>query len=568
MLYLDNRGFVRIIYGSGGIAIKSVYGNIEGLKGNQIQRIQRIYRRRIPERNFISPELARYMTELSREIGRQIGVMVDRGGNVQFVLVGDTRRIVWPDVSRYRVGIGRLRGLRMLHTHLEGEPLTRDDLNDLALMRVDMIGAITVADGGLPGQTHWAHLLPPNPEGTIWRIMEPEHPPRMEMDFLEFIRTLEDEIGRSQRIREVEMGSDRAILLSITTGPRSAVRHSLQELEELARSSGVSVVDSVILQRQTIDPRTLMGRGQLNELVIRSLQQGANLLMFDQDMNPSQVRSITDYTELRVIDRTQLILDIFAQRAQSREGKLQVELAQLRYLLPRLVTKNTAMSRLTGGIGGRGPGETKLEINRRRARERINRLEHEIKQINRQRDQRRNKRRTNRLPIISIVGYTNAGKSTLLNTLTHSQVHVEDRLFATLDPTSRRLRFPRDFEAIITDTVGFIRDLPRDLIAAFRATLDELKEADVLVHVIDASSPRLAEQVISVDSILADLELQRIPIIRALNKEDLVDPLQMAQYQRQYGGIAIRATDASTLPPLIHALEETLCRPLEMAGKL
>ena len=507
------------------------------------------------------------MTELSYEIGRQIGVMIDRGGNIEFVVVGDARHIVWPDVSRYRVGIGRLRGLRILHTHLAGEPLTRDDLNDLAMLRIDMIGAIAMADGGLPEQMHWGHLLPPNPEGTIWRIMEPEHPYRMEMGFLEFIHSLEDEIGRHQHIRRVGEGSDRAILLSITTGPRSSVRHSLQELEELARSAGVSVADSIILQRQTIDPRTLIGRGQLNDLLIRSLHKGANLIIFDQDLNPSQGRSITDYTELRVLDRTQLILDIFAQRAQSREGKLQVELAQLRYLLPRLIEKNTAMSRLTGGIGGRGPGETKLEINRRRARERIHRLEQEIQKIHRQRDQRLTKRRGNRLPIISIVGYTNAGKSTLLNALTHSNVHVENRLFATLDPTSRRLRFPRDFEAIITDTVGFIRDLPRDLIAAFRATLDELSEADVLVHVIDASSPRLAEQVGSVESILADLGLQQIPLIRVLNKEDLVEPLDMAQRQRQFGGIAISARDASTLSPLIHVLEEALCRPLELAGR-
>jgi len=525
-----------------------------------------MYRRRVPERSCISPELARYMTELSCEIGRQIGVMIDRGGNVEQVVVGDARRIVWPDVSRYRMGAGRLRGLRLIHTHLTAEPLTRDDLNDLAILRVDMIGAITMADGGLPGLMHWGHLLPPNAEGTIWRIMEPESPYGMELDFLEFIHSLEDEIGRSQRVRRVDEGSDRAILLSITTGPRSSLRPSLQELEELARSSGVSVVDSFILQRQAIDPRTLIGRGQLNDLVIRSLHQGANLIIFDQNLNPSQVRSLTDYTELRIIDRTQLILDIFAQRAQSREGKLQVELAQLRYLLPRLVTKNTAMSRLTGGIGGRGPGETKLEINRRLARERIHRLEREIQEINRQRDQRRSKRRRDQLPIISIVGYTNAGKSTLLNTLTHSNVHVEDRLFATLDPTSRRLRFPRDFEAIITDTVGFIRELPPDLIAAFRATLDELRDADVLVHVIDASSPRLAEQVASVELILADLGLQNIPMIRVLNKEDLVEPLEMADYQRQYGGIAISAMDASTLPPLIRVLEDTLCRPLETAG--
>jgi len=253
-----------------------------------------------------------------------------------------------------------------------------------------------------------------------------------------------------------------------------------------------------------------------------------------------------------------LILDIFAQRAQSREGKLQVELAQLKYLLPRLVVKNTAMSRLTGGIGGRGPGETKLEINRRRARERVARLEKSLLAVRQQRSQQKAQRRKKGLPVISIIGYTNAGKSTLLNTLTKSKVVAESRLFATLDPSSRRLRFPRDFEVIITDTVGFIRDLPKDLMAAFRATLEELESADLLLHVIDISSPRFEEQIKSVEKILADLKLQNTATLRVLNKNDLVDSQTSLRLGRQLKGTAVSAKSRSTLMPLIEQMENLL----------
>jgi GTP-binding protein HflX len=251
-------------------------------------------------------------------------------------------------------------------------------------------------------------------------------------------------------------------------------------------------------------------------------------------------------------------LDIFAQRAQTREGKLQVELAQLKYMLPRLVMKNTAMSRLTGGIGGRGPGETKLEINRRRARDRITRLEKALLAVRQQRNQQKAKRRKNELPVISIIGYTNAGKSTLLNTLTKSNVVTESRLFATLDPSSRRLRFPRDFEVIITDTVGFIRDLPKDLMAAFRATLEELESADLLLHIIDISNPRFEEQIKSVEKILADLKLHKTPTMRVLNKIDLVDSQTSIRLGRQLKGTAISAKSKSTLRPLMEELENIL----------
>ncbi len=283
-----------------------------------------------------------------------------------------------------------------------------------------------------------------------------------------------------------------------------------------------------------------------------------SLLIFDRTLNPSQIRSITDSTELKVIDRTQLILDIFAQRARTREGKLQVELAQLKYILPRLVTKNTAMSRLTGGIGGRGPGETKLEINRRRVRDRINRLNKALDDVRKHRRQQRSRRSQRGLPVISIIGYTNAGKSTLLNTLTHSDVLAEGRLFATLDPSSRRLRFPRDTEVIITDTVGFIRDLPEDLTVAFRATLEELETADLLLHVIDLSNPRHPEQIESVERILADLDLDRIPTIRVLNKQDRLDPETVERLRRTLDGVPVSARDAGTLMPLINAAESAV----------
>jgi GTP-binding protein HflX len=299
-----------------------------------------------------------------------------------------------------------------------------------------------------------------------------------------------------------------------------------------------------------------MGKGKLSDVVIRALQIGANLLIFDHELTPAQVRSITDFTELKVIDRTQVILDIFAQRAHSRDGKIQVELAQLKYLLPRLIEKNTAMSRLTGGIGGTGPGETKLEINRRRVRDKIHRLEEGLKNIQKGRNTRRSSREKAGLPVVSIVGYTNAGKSTLLNALTNSSVLVEDRLFATLDPKSSRLRFPRDTEAVITDTVGFIRNLPKELFAAFRATLEELHEADVLLHLIDVSNPEFEEHIVAVEKILEELGIAAKPTIRVFNKEDrIADKELLATLCRRFDAIAVSALNPSTFRPLLDKLE-------------
>lgn len=492
------------------------------------------------------------MSDISRETGRQIGLLLDRRGETDYVIVGDSRGIVIPDLERFRASSPRLKGLRLVHTHLKQEPLTRDDLNDLALLRLDMVSAVEVLPDGLPGKVHSAYLVPENPGGKFWELLEPVPSSRLDLNFTAFIRALEDEFVKVQRTRRVE-AANRAILVGVESDHRYA--GSLEELRELAESSGVQVFDVLRQRRDQIDPRYVLGKGKLSELVIRALQIGANLLIFDRELTAAQVRSIGDMTEIRVIDRTQLILDIFARRAHSREGKIQVELAQLRYLLPRLMTKNTAMSRLTGGIGGRGPGETKLEINRRRVHDRIRRLEQDLAEIQQERGRRRAKRTRVGLPIISIVGYTNAGKSTLLNTLTKSNVFTEDRLFATLDPKSSRLRFPREREAIITDTVGFIRDLPKELFAAFRATLEELNEADLLLHVVDVSNSDFESHIDSVEMILAELDLRQKPSITVFNKEDRVaDKSFLRNMCSRYDAISLSARDPATLHPLLERI--------------
>ena len=336
--------------------------------------------------------------------------------------------------------------------------------------------------------------------------------------------------------------------------PPGEAADSLAELAELARSANVVVLDRVSQRRKTIHPRFLLGKGKLMEIMLRSLRLGANLLIFDQELTPSQIRSVTEHTDLRVIDRTQLILDIFASRALSREGKLQIEMAQLKYLLPRLSSRDDALSRLTGGIGARGPGETRLEIDRRRINDRIARLAKELKTVGQERFHRRSRRRKRDVPVISLVGYTNAGKSTLLNTLTRSQIKAEDLLFATLDPTSRRLRFPKDMEVIITDTVGFIRNLPEELLKAFASTLEELHEADLLVHVIDVANPAHAEQEAVVDGLLRELGLENIPCLRVFNKIDLVDVEARERLERREG-VAVSALDETTLAPVSGAAQ-------------
>jgi GTP-binding protein HflX len=525
--------------------MKKVFGNTIGLKANQIRRLENFYRRRIPPAFLITFELSRDICNLSNEIRRQIGVLVNRQGKIVFVIVGDHKQIIIPSLEDYRTASGRLKGLRCIHTHLQNEPVTNDDLTDLSLLRLDMMAAIITAGDGHPLHVHVAHLLPKSSQGKPYQILPALQPRKLDIDCLAVIQALEDELARTTTRHKAKVGSERALLVSISSNSRQQANPSLVELKQLTESSGIEVAGTMTQHRGIVDSRFLVGRGKLQELAIMALQEGATVIIFGQEINPSQIRSITDQIDLKVIDRTQLILDIFAQRARTREGKLQVELAQLKYLLPRLIGKNTAMSRLTGGIGGRGPGETKLEINRRRVRERIEALEKSLSAVRKHRKQQRAQRRKKGLPVISIIGYTNAGKSTLLNTLTKSNVLTESRLFVTLDPSSRRLKFPKDVDVIITDTVGFIKDLPKDLTIAFRATLEELESADLLLHVIDISNPQFADQVKAVDRILSDLNLQNTPCIR-----ETID-----RFCRKLGAMAISAKTSATLKLLISKME-------------
>jgi GTP-binding protein HflX len=537
-----------------GVTIDKVYGKTGGLKASQLKRLQNLYRRRIPPREIISHELIRQISSISNEINRQVALLMTRKGHVEYVIVGDNRHIWIPDLSGFRLGAGRLKGLRCIHTHLNGEPLSEEDVSDLVLLALDLMVCVQVDEEGIPGSISYANILPTNSKGKGWDLGQVNDIGQLDIDFLEMIRSLEEEIGRTHGGRPLER-KEKALLVGVTPDSRRQEGESLDELETLALSDDIEVAGRVVQRIKKADPRFLMGKGKLSELVLRCLQAGSNLLIFNNELTAAQVKSLADFTELKIIDRSQLILDIFARRAVTREGKIQVELAQLKYLLPRLATKNTAMSRLTGGIGGRGPGETKLEINRRRVRERIARLNTELREIKLQREERRRQRGVNRLPVISIVGYTNAGKSTLLNSLTHSHVSVRNRLFETLDPSSRRLRFPREREAIITDTVGFIRNLPKSLMEAFAATLEELHEADLLLHVIDASSPRMEEEIKVVEQVLMDLDLRGIPTLLVLNKADLIGAEKAEALSKKMGGIALSAITPPSLYPLTEKIQ-------------
>ncbi|MCC6810280.1 MAG: GTPase HflX [Deltaproteobacteria bacterium] len=542
-------------------------GQLQGLKPSQKDALERTFRRRVPSKLVATNELLRHLLSCSSDIHRRVGVLVDRRGRIEAVTVGDAHRVYLPEIGRLRAGGGRLRGLRWIVTQLDHRRLLhQEDLVDLQKLRLDYLMSVA-ADHSGHLVLHGAHLVPlggasGDDQGAPYAEEEGDDCEDLSHnDFEAFVNELEAELVGSASPKKVkrERFGTRAVIVSASTKGKEEQDRRAAEMRELCDTAGVEVADTVMQARKQLDSRYVVGKGKLEEIVLHALRLDAELLIFDQELSPAQVRTLGDATELRVIDRTQLILDIFAQHATTVDGKLQVELAQLQYNLPRLSEMSTAMSRLTGGIGGRGPGETKLEINRRRAKDRITQLERAIEGVSRERTLRRKRRAKADMAVVSIVGYTNAGKSTLMNALTKSEVLVENKLFATLDPTSRTLRLPSGREVILTDTVGFIHELPDELIHAFRATLEELGDADLLLHLVDASDPDKHEKRAAVEAILAQMELGGHPTLLVWSKGDLIAADDFL-WQRSKRHLLVSATKRAGIPTLLEAIDQALSR--------
>ena len=551
-----------------------IVGDINSLPPSVRTQLQRLETKRTHPDEIIDLELARRIARICANVGVMIAVLIGRDGRITHTIVGTKHRIYLPDLGRFRLDSARLRRLRLIAfspTMPEGDSarlLTRDLVTDLEKLRLDAVAVAATTPAGEPAQVVFAHLRPQSQTGsnlqkrrgdssTGHSVIKASHLRELSINFLDFISDLESQYVASADTT-VETDGERAVLVGAYAGSAKEASLSMAELTELARTAGLNVVDTVIQRRKAIDPKSVIGRGKIEELVLHCLDLGADLVVFDRELSSAQLRSITNSTELRVIDRSMLILDIFAQRAVTSEGRLQVELAQLKYSLPRLTEKDTGLSRLTGGIGGRGPGETKLEIGRRRARDRISELEKRIDKLGSQRGVRRELRKSRGVPVVGIVGYTNAGKSTLMNQLTQSAVLVENKLFATLDPTSRRMRFPDNREVLFVDTVGFIRDLPKELVNAFRATLEEVAEADLLIHLIDISNPEAMRQKRIVEETLKALELDTKPVLLVLNKIDKLSEVEGRMVVSATEGIPISALNRLGFEELVIRLREQL----------
>ena len=521
----------------------------KGLKKSEINQLNRLLQKRLPPDRILTIDLAEAVAEISYQLKQPISLVANRRGQIVNVTLGQPWQINTPELRQVRVGPGRLCGHRVIYTHLakhekqagkngnEGHSVNKDNLMALAKNRLDLMAQVNVSTDGKFSRSHGeqshladsieiTHLLPGrDSEGKLWKQM-PACTVRMaqEEDFTAIIESLEEEFKKQIPELPVRAGEERAILVGVITEDLDSwqMEDDLDELTQLARTAGATVCRRLTQTRRDPDPTFFLGAGKAQELALLVQELGANLVILDHELTALQHNSLQKIVGVKVLDRTELILDIFAQRAHTREGKLQVELAQLKYMIPRLVGKGIALSRLGGGIGTRGPGETKLEIDRRRIRQRINHLEDDILRVKNYRDTQRRMRNENHLPVVALSGYTNSGKSTLLNALTKSNVFVENKLFATLDPTTRKTTLPDYSTILLCDTVGFIKKLPTSLVAAFRSTLEEVAIADIILHVVDASHPHALDQINSVYDVLSELGAIDKPIITVLNKSELV----------------------------------------------
>ena len=543
--------FVRL----GDCLVDKIFGRTNGLKPSEKKRLANLYNRRVGASRLLSAELARTLAALSGELEKPIGLLMDRAGRVLRVAVGDAKEIPVPQTALVET---RLSGYRLVHTHLGNGGLSRPDLSMLFLNRLDVIAALEV-ENAQPGKLDLALLSPPKADEEDWQIL-PSKPyfEYLDWDVSQAVSALEEELSRQARVLDVKDGSgERAVLVGVDRGEGPQAEVDLAELAELARTAGAVVTHQELVFRPTLDNRYAIGRGKVEEILSQAYHQNAGTLIFGIELNPVQARELEAVTGLKVLDRTQLILDIFAQHARTPEAKVQVELAQLKYLLPRLVGQGKDLSRLGGGIGTRGPGETKLEQDRRRLQDRIAELTRKLQDISGRRQETRRQRERGGLPIVSVVGYTNAGKTTLMQALARKGEQGENKLFATLRPLTRRGFLPKLGEVLYTDTVGFIRHMPDELMEAFRSTLEELRDADVLLHVLDASQEGALERYAVVEQILLDLEVEA-PKILVLSKADRAGGYDLEFLRERLGGLAVSAVNGGGLPELKQEIAEEL----------
>ncbi len=552
---------------------KPIFGKLLGLKKSDVQHLERLERRRVPKNLAVSPDLAQELAALTVRLNRRIGLYVDRGGHVLQVILGSATHLEVPDPGPDRAGPSRLRGVRLIETVLDGargdkgDKIGNNDLADLLHFRLDCLVEVVAQKNGTAKCVRTAHLLPPNPEGRRYEPSGDIRPGELPDDFDEQIQALEQEFAQAApRVRAVK-GKERALVIALVDGQGVAEEDAVAEISELARSAGAAVVDRMAIRVRHVEPRTYIGKGQAEEVELRAIRCDADFVTFDRELSPVQARNLEEQIRFRVVDRTALILDIFAQRAQSTDGKLQVELARLKYFMPRVANVRQDLARIRGGIGSnRGAGETKAQLTRQRLRDRIADLDRRITDLSKRRNEQRKQRSRNQTRVVSLVGYTNAGKSTLFNALTGATTIAEDKLFATLDPTARRLHVPPSpsfeyRETVLTDTVGFIRDLPVDLVNAFRATLEGLQEADLLIHVADASNPAVLDQIEAVDRTLKELSLSARPQILLFNKRDRIASDDFAPIAARFQGLLVSAIDPNDQREIRRAVSDALESP-------
>ncbi|MBD2524766.1 GTPase HflX [Nostoc sp. FACHB-133] len=574
--------------------METIYGNLQGLKSSQLKQLQRLYHQRIPGDRITTPEFSQRLAAISTEVNQPVCAYINRRGQVIRVGVGTPRQTQIPPMELPRYGAERLSGIRCIATHLKPEPPNEAALTAMALQRLDALVVLNITGtgftrrgGGATGyvkEAYLAHLIPQESRTLItspaafkveesktqtpsWNISPPMGLDDLaDQDLVDLVENLEAEFQREFIAQEVHADHDRVLIVGLMTSETTPLQFqdTLAELARLVDTAGGDVLQTIQQKRSRVHPQTVVGEGKVQEIALTAQTLGVNLVVFDRDLSPSQVRNLELQIGIRVVDRTEVILDIFAQRAQSRAGKLQVELAQLEYMQPRLAGRGRTMSRLGGGIGTRGPGETKLETERRAIGQRISRLQKEVTQLQAHRSRLRQRRQHREIPSVALVGYTNAGKSTLLNALTNAEVYTADQLFATLDPTTRRLVIPygetnEHQEILITDTVGFIHELPASLMDAFRATLEEVTEADALLHLVDLSHPAWLRHIRSVREILAQMPITPGPALVIFNKIDQANSETLALAREEFPlAVFISASQRLGLETLRHRLAQLI----------